>query len=132
MPILGFNLNKLLVEKNNPVRKDLKVNQNITINSLTKTKSELTSSDLLNISFEFNLDYQEVGQLILGGEIIFSEEAKRINEILDEWKKNHRIQKELNQLILNTILLRCTIKALNLQQELNLPHHIQLPKLKPA
>ena len=59
------------------------------------------------------------------------EDEGKTKLILDGWKKDKQLPKDLAPKILNTILAKCNIKALNLTQEVNLPPHIRLPILKP-
>ena len=132
MPIVGFNFTKILVEKNKPITKDLKVSQNLKINEIDKSKSDVASTDLLRLLFEFSLDYQEVGQILMKGDILYMGDKKELDKVQDEWKKNKKLPPEVGSQVFNTILFRCNIKALTLQQELNLPHHINLPRFKPA
>ena len=70
------------------------------------------------------------GQIFLGGHILVMEESPKVKQILEDWKKDKKLPKELMSQILNTILAKCNIKALGLTQEVNLPPHIKLPMLK--
>jgi len=132
MPIVGFNLNKILIEKKNPVKKDLKVKQNLLIKDIDKSKADVGSIDLIKFMFEFQLDYGQVGQVLMTGDVLYTADSKEIKNILEEWKKNKKLPTELGPQVFNTILFRCNVKALNLEQELNLPYHINLPRFKPA
>ena len=131
MPVVGFNFSKILVEKNKPITKDLKVTQNLKINEIDKSKSDITSTEILRLIFEFNLDYQDVGKILMRGDILYTGDKKEITKVQDEWKKNKKLPPEVGSQVFNTILFRCNIKALTLQQELNLPYHINLPRFKP-
>lgn len=132
MPVVGFNFTKILVEKKKPITKDLKVSQNLKINEIDKSQSDVTSTELLRFLFEFKLDYEDVGQILMKGDILYTGDKKEITKILDEWKKNKKLPPEVGSRVFNTILFRCNIKALVLQQEISLPHHINLPIFKPA
>ena len=56
---------------------------------------------------------------------------EKIKEYLSSWEKDKSIPTDIMSQILNTILFKCNVKALNLSQEVNLPPHIQLPRVKP-
>ncbi len=74
--LLGFNLTKINVEKNQDYQGEVQLKSNIDITSIEKHESEI------------------------------------------------------NTLIINIILQRCTLRALQLEEELALPFHIQLPQAK--
>ena len=59
------------------------------------------------------------------------DEPKKIEDILKTWKKDKSLHKDITQLIINAVLSRCNIKALELSQDVNLPPHIRLPLIKP-
>ena len=56
-------------------------------------------------------------------------EQKKMNEMVKGWKKEKKISPEIIQGLFNTIIARSNIKALQLEQDLNLPPHLPMPKL---
>jgi len=49
----------------------------------------------------------------------------------ENWKKKEG-NENVRLLVYNTILTKCSIKALQMESDLNLPSHLPLPKLAPA
>ena len=110
MTIVGFNLEKISVEKKAPVKGvNIDVKNNVTI-------KEIYSPD--------------IGNITINGNVLYLASNKKSKEILKLWDKEKKLTKEIAPEILNTILMRCSIKTLNLAQEVNLPPNISLPALK--
>ena len=85
----------------------------------------------MKFTFEFTSKYEpKLGTILLGGDVLFLTDSKKSKEILDGWKKDKKVPKEIMAGILNTVLARCNIQALILSQEVNLPPPIPLPKVK--
>lgn len=135
MVVIGFNLKKLLVERKGIVRGSLKVNTRMNIIDLKKEDIKLTAGkDVLNFSFEFIINYTgvadhtgHIADLTFEGEVLYLADPKDTKKILDDWKKKE-IQEDIKLRVLNTILTKCNLKALILEDELGLPPHIQLPR----
>ncbi len=128
MPVIAFNLERLLAEKNSPVNKNIKVENNMKITSVSLIPKR---DNLLKFDFEFTTEYKpDIGNLKINGHLIFREENKKIKEILDTWRKNKKLNKEVMTLISNFILIKCNIKALGLSEQINLPPHIRLPMIQ--
>jgi hypothetical protein len=133
MPIVGFHFEKTQAERTKKLQKGMKATHNIAITSVASEDIEMgksTKKPGIKFTFEYKVDYQpKVGNLIIGGSVIYLEEEKQIKEILDEWKKNKNVNQEVTAQILNTAIVRCTIKALNMAQEINLPPHMPMPSV---
>ena len=133
MPIVGFNFDKILVEKKHPISNQVKINSDLSIKDLQEEKVSIgKTEDLLKFIFEFKVSYDNLGEILLVGHVLYLEDQKKINDILKEWKKNKKIPDELMALLINTALFKCNIKALTLSQEVNLPPHLRMPRLAPS
>ncbi len=133
MVIVGFNFTKISIEKTAPVKGKININNNISITSVEKTELELGTSEqsALRFGFEFTSQYNpKVGLIDLRGEILYLEEVKKIKEIVEKWKKEKKVPKEIMAEVLNQTLIKCNIQALILSKDLNLPPPIPLPKVK--
>ncbi|MAG52877.1 MAG: hypothetical protein CMH62_02845 [Nanoarchaeota archaeon] len=135
MPIVGFNFDKTTAEKKANVKKGMQASHSILIKSVLPEKinlgKEQTSSGL-KFTFEYNVKYEpKIGEVNVTGHILFLEEEKRIKEILTNWTKNKKIESELTTQIINTAIVKSTIKALSLSQDLNLPPHLPIPVVSP-
>ena len=132
MAIIGFNFTRMEVERLKAVSGKIKIDNNISIKNVLPTDLALGKSKEKGIifKFEFISSYDpKVANLQLYGEIIFMEEEKKIQDILDTWKKNKKVPGDVMTNILNNILSKCTIEALLLSKELNLPPPVPLPKV---
>ena len=132
MSIIGFNFEKIMVEKTNKINSKLNIKNNLSIVSVEQENLNLTNSgDVLKFNFEYVTDYEpKIGKIELTGHLLLMEDAAKVKEILEGWSKNKKLPKSLMPQILNTVLAKCNIKALSLTQEVNLPPHIKLPILK--
>ena len=131
MPIVGFNFDKILVEKKDKISGKIDIKQNMGITKIEQEKLMLGGSEqVLKFSFEYKIDYGKPGEIVLLGHVLYLEEPKKIKAILDDWKKKKKIEPKLMEQVLNAVLFKCTIKSLNLAQEINLPPPIRLPMVR--
>jgi len=137
MPIVGFNFKKLHAEKKNLIKENtkIKIDSKIGITNLDFEKLPTGSkkSDGLRIDFEFLLNYQpDIADIAIEGFIYYLDDLPKIKEIEKTWKDKKDIPVEVKQQILNSVILKATIKALALEQEINVPPHMPFPSIQPA
>ena len=132
MSIVGFNFEKIMIEKKGKVNSNLKIKSNLSITDVDQEKLNVTSSgDVIKFNFEYTADYDPgVGKIQLLGNLLYMEDKDKVKVLLEDWKKDKKLPKPLMAQIFNTILAKSNIKALSLTQEVNLPPHIKLPILK--
>ena len=132
MPIVGFNFSKLDAEKHTNFMPKKKVNSDLRISSVEKEKINIgQSDDVVKFSFEFKVTYEDSGSVSLVGHVLYMDEPKKIESLLKSWKDGKKIPVDLMELVLNTILFRCNLKALALEQDITLPPHFRLPRVVP-
>lgn len=134
MRLVGFNFSKINVEKTEEKAGSLKINTNIDIKDISKINSDFlkTKEELLGVTFRFVVDYDpKVAKIELSGNVIFSLETKLIKEILNQWEEK-KIHEDFKVFLFNIVLRKSNLKALQLEEELNLPLHINLPSVKKA
>ena len=135
MRVIGFNFTKISIEKTKEpaeVIEKLNTKTKIDVPEIKEIKSHLlkTKDELLGVSFAYQVTYEpEVAKINLEGKILFSADAKAVKEILKQWKKKS-MPEEFRLLIFNIILKKSTLKALHLEEELNLPLHMPMPSFK--
>ncbi len=135
MVVIGFNLKKILVERKSVVRGEVKVNTRMNITDVKKEDVKLTAGkDVINFDFEFAINYTgvadhtgHVADIIFEGNVLYLIDPKDTKKILEEWKKK-TIDEEIKFRVLNTILAKCNLKALVLEDEIGLPSHLPLPR----
>ena len=135
MPIVGFNFDKTSAEKTAQVQKGMQAAHNITIDSISKEELNLgksTKKPGLKFSFEYNVKYEpKIGEVIIKGHILYTDNDKKIKEILASWSKDKKIEPALTSTLINTAIVKSTIKALTLSQDINLPPHLPIPTVSP-
>lgn len=131
MPIVGFNFDKLSVERKAPLQKGMKASHNITIEDVKEellNLGEKNKKSGLKFSFEYVVDYQpKIGEVLIKGHIFYLENEKKVKEIVSKWKKERKMDADLTANLINTAIIKSTIKALNMAQDLNLPPHLPIP-----
>jgi hypothetical protein len=131
MRLIGFNFEKISVERFQERVEELKFNTKIDISAINPLKSDIikTKEELLKIDFIYSVVYEpNFAKLELAGNIILSVEPKIAREILKGWK-DKQTSEDFRIFMFNIILRKSNIKALQLEDELGLPPHIPLPSL---
>lgn len=132
MPIVGFTFEKVHVEKKNLIKGKVQIKNNVAITDLKEEElpTGKTKAEGLRFNFKYCVDYEpNIGNICLEGFIYFLDDPKIIKDIFKQWKKDKKISPEIMAQIINTILLKSTVKALSLSQEVNLPPHFPLPQI---
>ena len=58
MRIIGFNLSKISVEKQEKLDGKLEIKQNVNVDSIEKQKIDISKEEALKIEFTFSVDYE--------------------------------------------------------------------------
>lgn len=132
--IVGFGFTKLSAEKGEIAKGKIDINNNVSIKDIQEDNFSLgkdKQQNVLRFIFEFVSNYEpKVGKILFEGELLYMEEQKKAKELLNSWKKDKKLPKELMEGMLNTILTKCNVQALILSQQVNLPPPIPLPKVQ--
>lgn len=135
MKLLGFNFNKINVEKLkdfiNPTE-TLNVSTSIDIPEIREIKDHAlnTPEAILEADFSYSVVYKpEIAKINLGGRIIFSIDQKQAKEIISQVKKKE-LTEDFKIPLYNTILKKAALKAMYLEEELNLPLHMPMPSFR--
>ncbi|MBW2976350.1 hypothetical protein KY347_02805 [Candidatus Woesearchaeota archaeon] len=135
MAIIGFNFTKIDAEKKEAAKGNISINNNVSIKEVKEKNLSLGNEKqkVLSFTFDFAAKYDpNVGSINLIGDVLYMEDSKKVKEILDGWKKDKRLPKEIMTHILNTVLSKCNVQALILSEQINLPPPIPLPKVQQA
>lgn len=138
MRIIGFNFTKVLAERAKTFKPG-EINTNIEFDDITEEETELAKdgSKAVRATFRFSVTYSEkdkknskMGEVSLTGFVILLSKEQEAEDLMKSWKK-----KELPQAfrlsIFNFLLKKCSTRALQLEEELNLPLHLPMPSLQP-
>ncbi|MBW2989170.1 hypothetical protein KY358_02520 [Candidatus Woesearchaeota archaeon] len=134
MTILGFNFKDIKVSRKDGVKGKINIKNNVVITDIKEQDLSLgdKSQNALKFAFEFSSKYEpEMGDIVLGGDLLFMESSEKTKKILDDWKKSKKVPEDVMANILNTVLTKCNVEALILSQKVNLPPPIPLPSIKP-
>lgn len=129
MKTLGFNFTKINIERFSSKLEELKANTNINILDITSVKADFikTKEELLSVKFEYIIKYEpDYAKIDFSGDMVLEVEPKKVKEIIKDWK-NKETPEEFRIFVFNIILRKANLKALELEDELNLPLHIPLP-----
>ena len=131
MRIIGFNLSKISAERKEKKVEKIQLSQNINIKDVIKEKIPISESEALSIKFTFTIDYSEdFANVEFGGIVLILPEKDELKTFLKSWK-DKKIPDEFRTPLFNFIMSKCNIKALNLEEELSIPHHIPMPYINP-
>ncbi len=132
MKIVGFNFNKINIEKLSDKVDNLKINTDIDISEIKEIKSDFfkTKEDIITVKFFYNINYEpNFAKIEFVGNVLLAIESKTTKNILKQWK-DKKMSEEFKITLFNIILRKSNLKALQLEDEINLPLHISLPSLK--
>lgn len=126
MPIVDIFFTKINSEREKTLNPKLKANVSLVLRDPEESQSESGNRKILNFPFEFVLTYETSAKIIIEGLVVFIDEKKKVQELMKDWKKD----KEFTRQLYNFALTKCNLKALLIEEQLRLPLHIPLPKLK--
>mgnify|MGYP001608513762 CR=1 FL=1 len=138
------------------------INTNVTFTDIQKQTADfLKDSDALKTSFKFSVEYtdqdkkednkkdreksessktaekskdgspKDKNEISLEGFLLLSVSKDESKEFLKSWK-NKEVPKDKVLPLYNFILKKCSIKALQLEEDLGLPLHVPFPQVRPG
>ena len=142
MRIIGFNFTKVSAERFPEKAMGPDRSTNIEFQNIDKEDNRIAKDDseMLRVSFKFSVIYGEKdkkekdkdassAEVALSGFIILMAAKEESKELQEAWKKKE-LSSSFRVPIFNFILKKCSIRALQLEDELNLPLHVPMPQLK--
>ena len=132
MKIVGFNYNKINIERISDSFKNLKVNTHLDIEDIKKLEVDFLHNDeeILGLKFKYLINYEpSIAKIEFEGNILITISPEKSKEILKGWK-DKKILEEIKIPLFNTIMRKSSVKALQFQEEMNLPFHIPFPSIK--
>lgn len=133
MRLVNFNFNKLGIERLKESVSDPKISSKLDIISIEEAKSEFLKvrEELVRVNFNYYIKYEpDFVNIQLKGSLIIAIEPKLAKEILKNWKdkENEKVE-DFRLFVFNIILKKCSIKALELEEDFGLFPHLPLPSL---
>ncbi len=133
MVIIGFSFTKFNVERKGIATGKLNISNNVIIKDVEEKQLNLggkEKQDGLIFTFEFSSNYEpNIGSIALTGEVVSIEDPKVVKDIVKGWKKDKKVDPAFIKNIMNNVLAKCTVQALILSQDINLPSPIPLPQV---
>jgi len=132
MKLIGFNLSKINVEKFTENVENLKINTNINISDVKFVKADFFKSkeELVGITFIYTLNYEpDFAKIEFRGNFILALDPKLSKNVLKQWE-DKKIPEDFRIMLFNLIFRKTSVRALELEEEMNLPLHIALPSIK--
>jgi hypothetical protein len=135
MAIVGFEFTKIEVQKQETAKGKINISNNVGIVDVQKSNLELgkTKQSGVRFLFEYKSLYEpKFAKIELGGIILYLTDDKSAKEIVESWKKEKKIKKEIAEKIMNSILTKCNIQSIILSNTVNLPPPVPMPKVNTA
>jgi hypothetical protein len=132
MRIIGFHFTKVSIERLKESKESLKISTEIDVPEIKQIKTDVlkTKEGILESKFTYKVKYDpDFAELEFKGLVLIAVDSKTAKEVLKGWK-NKKMPEDFRMLLFNFILRKANLKALELEDELNLPPHIPLPSLK--
>lgn len=133
MTIIGINLTRINAERKEAPKEKVTINNNISIKNLEKKDLAVGTAkqDAIRFMFEFKSKYEpKFAEIGIDGDVLFLSTAAEVKRLVEGWKKEKKVPKEIMEQIMNAALNKCNIEAIIISQQVNLPPPVQLPKLE--
>lgn len=128
MPIIGFNFTKTSIER---IKSISKIENITTILKIIDVKKEKTKdASFLKLFFEFQVKYGDIGEAVLAGNVLYTDEEIKLDTILKEYSLSKDLAGHIKAIIYNSIFYKSNIKLLILAEDVGLPPHFQIPSVK--
>jgi len=132
MKLVGFSFKKISIERTSDNLKGLKINSKINIQEIQSVHSDFMQKgqDVIKIDFTYDIDYEsKIAKIQLAGQVLLAAPKEQAEELVNGWK-DKKIKEEYKIAIFNVILKKSNVKALELEEDMNLPFHVPFPTLK--
>ena len=137
MKVIGFNLETINASKAREFKRS-NISTEINFSNVDKSKIDvLKDNESIKLSFKFAVTYKDPdnekaelkNEISITGSLLLMVTKDEAKEFLKSWK-NKEIPKDKMLPLYNFILRKCSVKALQLEEELGLQLHIPFPQIK--
>ena len=134
MTVVGFALSKILIERKEAIKGKIEVKSKLNVKNMKKEDIKLVEGkDVLRFDFDYSISYEpDLAKVDMQGHLLLMVEPKQTKELLKAWEKKAQVPEDVKIGVYNTIFHKCNIKALELEEDFNLPPHLQLPYIQAA
>ena len=129
MRIIGFNLTKISIQREEKPKDKLEINQNINIKDIKEEPIPISDDKALKMTFALSIEYSnDFAKIEFEGSVLILPDKDESKKFLDSWK-DKKIPENVRVPLFNFIMNKCNIKALYLEDEMSLPYHVPMPKI---
>ncbi|HLD79422.1 MAG TPA: hypothetical protein VJA18_02585 [Candidatus Nanoarchaeia archaeon] len=134
MPIVKINVHKVNAERSLKAKGgQVKINNNVSIKNVEDLDFSVDGKKGLKFTFDFSCNYEpDLGKIDVEGQVLFVDEASKVDEVQELWKKSKKIPMGVMEQIVNAALHKGNIQAIKVSEDINLPSPLPLPKVKPG
>lgn len=125
MKLIGSKITEINAKRNTEFSGKLELKSNINIKSIEKIQN---TKDALKVEYIFDINYSELGKITIKGLLFLKGNENTIENTIKKQEEKDYDSEELI-FIINKITQKASLKALQLEEELDLPIHIKLPTL---
>jgi hypothetical protein len=138
MNIISFSFTKLHGHRSPSFNlKSVKRDFSIDISDIVEEKVPFSAKgSAVKASFKYEVAYNDaakkdgsMGQVSIEGNVAIMMTDEESKEVLKSWK-GKKLPVNIHEFIVNFILRKCSAKAMELQDAINLPSHIPIPRAK--
>lgn len=131
MQIIGFNYTKVHAERASKWEKITNISANIKFTNVEKEDMDLVkNNEVLKVSFLYEVHYEPKNAHVqMEGNILLNVEKEESKEVTKTWSKKKEVSEQLRNTLARFLWKKCSLKAFQLEEELNIPTHIQLPQI---
>lgn len=130
--IFGINFKNITAKKLTDPKGNININNNTKIIKVEETTVPLFRSKVARIDFGFQTTYtqgrKKIGVIAMEGSVLFK---GNIREILKSWNKNKKLPDKITLPVMNSILRKCLLRAIELADQISLPPPTKMPIIQP-
>lgn len=130
MNVLGFNLTKIHASREEKMDKVASTKTNLLFTDIAKEQAPMLKNDeILKIKFKYEVLYEpSEAEVAFEGIILLQATKELIDEAIKEWGSK-KVPESITVPLMNLVMTRCSVKALELEERLNIPLHVKFPHL---
>lgn len=132
MKLVGLNFKKISVEKLADKAENVKIETKIDISEISTVKADLfkTRDEFLGVKFSYAINYSpNYAKIEFKGDLLISLDPRQSKEVLKQWK-DKKVEEDFKIFVFNAVLRKANLKAMQLEDEINLPLHVPLPMIR--
>ncbi|MEM2131409.1 MAG: hypothetical protein QXR96_02715 [Candidatus Woesearchaeota archaeon] len=131
MAIIGFHFTKMNVEKKKQPTGKINVRNNVILIDIKEANViGQVKQKAIEFKFAYNTNYEpEIASIYLEGALVFVGNEELVKKAIETWTKDKKLVEEIIPEVYNYLLEKCSVQALLLAKEMNLPPHVPLPKV---